>query len=245
MEDYLQLSSLYYDVSKPIGTSLDGDLEFYLSHIKDSQKVLEAGVGTGRLLIPFLKEGVNIEGLDYSKEMLEICRVKCLEHQVSTKLMQGSVEDYNFDNDYDAIIIPTGTFCLFPNIKTVLENFKNSLSDGGFILFDLIYPTTFKEGESFMYPLVINDHQKILLTDHHSSIDWTHQKTMEHLVYDLWTNGTLEKSELQTFIINWYGLNEMKMILSELGFKDVEVYGNYKPLNDHESYDTLTIKAYK
>lgn len=122
MENYLNLSALYYDVTKPIGKSLDGDLEFYYEHIKNEKKILEAGVGTGRLLIPYLQKGLDVEGIDLSSEMLNICKEKCEEFGVKTALMQGSVIDYKFDK-YDAIIIPTGTFCCFHKKIRYLKTF--------------------------------------------------------------------------------------------------------------------------
>lgn len=244
MENYLNLSTLYYDVSKPIGKSLGGDLEFYESHIEKSHKILEAGVGTGRLLIPYLKKGYNVEGIELSKDMLDMCKQKCEEHKVSTNLILGNVETYKFDA-YDAILIPTGTFCLFHNIENVLKNFFNSLNDGGFILFDLIFPTGFKEGSCNNYRLVLDNGDVIILNDIHYDIDYTHQKTSELLKYEYFESGKLIESELQTFVINWYGINEMKHILKSLGFKNLEVFGDYQTFNDDLQYETVTIKAYK
>lgn len=44
----------------------------YLSAIKG--KVLEAGVGTGRMLIPLLQAGFDVEGVDNSTQMLAQCQ---------------------------------------------------------------------------------------------------------------------------------------------------------------------------
>ena len=40
------------------------------------QPVLDVGCGTGRLLVDYLAEGIDINGLDNSPEMLAICREK-------------------------------------------------------------------------------------------------------------------------------------------------------------------------
>lgn len=244
MENYLNLSALYYDVTKPIGKSLDGDLEFYYEHIKNEKKILEAGVGTGRLLIPYLQKGLDVEGIDLSSEMLNICKEKCEEFGVKTALMQGSVIDYKFDK-YDAIIIPTGTFCLFPQEDQVLQNFYDSLNDGGFILFDTIFPNEFKVNETFTYPLELDDETDLILKDHHHSIDWIKQMTTELLTYELWKEGKLVESELQKFVIHWYGVNEMYLLLKSIGFKNIEIYGDYKEFDVNKQYDTVTFKAYK
>lgn len=227
MENYLNLSALYYDLTKPIGKSLDGDLEFYYEHIKDEKKILEAGVGTGRLLIPYLQKGLNIDGIDLSEEMLSICKDKCDEYKVSTMLMQGSVIDYKF-NKYDAIIIPTGTFCLFPQIDRVLKNFYDSLNDEGFILFDTIFPNEFKLNETFTYPVDLDHDNDLILKDNHQSIDWIKQTTTELLTYELWEKGKLVESEYQKFVIHWYSVREMMLLLEKSGFANVEIFGDYK-----------------
>ena len=244
MEDYLNLSALYYDVTKPVGRSLDGDLEFYEHHITNSKKVLEAGVGTGRLLIPYLQKGIHIEGIDLSQDMLDVCESKCKEFNVSTRLMQGSVIDYEFDK-YDAIIVPTGTFCLFPHIDKVLENFFQTLEEDGFVLFDLIFPTEFKEGKVFTYPLDLDDNNSLILYDNHLKIDWIKQQTTELLTYELWEKGKLSESELQKFVINWYGIQEMYLLLEWIGFTDIEIFGDYGDFDLNENYGSVSFKAYK
>lgn len=244
MEDYLNLSALYYDITKPIGKSLDGDLEFYYEHIKNQNKILEAGVGTGRLLIPYLQKNLNIDGIDLSEEMLKICRNKCDEFNVSTQLIQGSVIDYKFDK-YDAIIVPTGTFCLFPHSDRVLENFYDSLNDDGFILFDTIFPNEFRLGKTFTYPLELDGGRDLILKDDHHDLNWINQTTTELLTYELWENGKLAESELQKFIIHWYGVNEMYLLLEWAGFTNIEIFGNYGPFDLNQEYDTVTFKAYK
>jgi ubiquinone/menaquinone biosynthesis C-methylase UbiE len=38
--------------------------------------LLGAGCGTGRDIGEFIKHGINVEGMDYSKKDLELCRKK-------------------------------------------------------------------------------------------------------------------------------------------------------------------------
>lgn len=245
MEDYLNLSALYYDISKPIGKSLDGDLEFYESHLTNQMKILEAGVGTGRLLIPYLKKGYNIDGIDLSLEMIKKCQDNCVHHNVSPRLFHGSVVTYDFDRSYDAIIVPTGTFCLFPDIKNVLQNLRDSLANNGFVMFDLIFPNNFKENKTFTYSLDVNNSDKLPLHDNHYEINWITQQTTELLTYEYWKSGKLIESELQTFVINWYGINEIVQILKEVGFKDIQLFGDYTEYKTGFKYDIITLKAYK
>ncbi len=46
------------------------ELNFYLSHAEKGKKILEPLCGSGRFLVPFLKRGFDISGMDLSGEML-------------------------------------------------------------------------------------------------------------------------------------------------------------------------------
>lgn len=67
---------MFYECLKPVGHSIDGDIEYCSRRLEDiTGRVLEAGVGTGRMLIPLIKKGLTIDGIDSSPEMLEQCRI--------------------------------------------------------------------------------------------------------------------------------------------------------------------------
>src|SRR5262245_136230 len=51
------------------------DVSFFVNAARDSRgPVLEVGCGTGRVLIPTARAGIDIVGLDASPSMLSICR---------------------------------------------------------------------------------------------------------------------------------------------------------------------------
>jgi ubiquinone/menaquinone biosynthesis C-methylase UbiE len=53
------------------------DRDFYRWMIHQyGQPVLDAGCGTGRLLLDYLVEGIDIDGVDVSPEMLRLCHKK-------------------------------------------------------------------------------------------------------------------------------------------------------------------------
>lgn len=74
-EYYGELCTQIYEKSK---TMADGkELEFFLSFVQDKKmKVLEPMCGNGRMLIPFMEKGIDIEGFDISEEMLRVCILK-------------------------------------------------------------------------------------------------------------------------------------------------------------------------
>ena len=75
--EYGTLATEVYDLDKPIGRSF-GDVEYYTRLLATiSGRILEPATGTGRILIPLLEAGHEVDGVDSSPEMLAVCRRHC------------------------------------------------------------------------------------------------------------------------------------------------------------------------
>src|SRR6266481_5829507 len=57
------------------------------------QPALDAGCGTGRLLIPFLRAGLDVDGCDVSPDMLALCREKAESEGPSARLDQQALHE--------------------------------------------------------------------------------------------------------------------------------------------------------
>ena len=56
-------------------TGLEGEVDFYIDEALDADgPVLELGCGTGRVLLPIARAGVEITGLDVSADLLGVLR---------------------------------------------------------------------------------------------------------------------------------------------------------------------------
>ena len=137
---YGSLASQVYELDKPVGHGF-GDVEFYLAALRDlSGPVLEPAVGSGRVLIPLLRAGLDVDGFDASPEMLAICRENCKAAGLTTRLSHARFEDFNCDREHAAIDVPAGSFQLITSFKAaiaVLERFHAHLTTGGRLLIDL------------------------------------------------------------------------------------------------------------
>jgi SAM-dependent methyltransferase len=57
------------------GMDLDApELEAYAPHVDRGRPLLDAGCGAGRLLVPWLQAGLDVDGCDASADMVERCR---------------------------------------------------------------------------------------------------------------------------------------------------------------------------
>ncbi|WP_031542976.1 class I SAM-dependent methyltransferase [Mesoplasma photuris] len=222
---YGSLASLIYNFTKPPGTSIDGDIEFYTKMLMPRDGlVLEAGVGNGRMLIPLARKGINIIGIDNSQEMIDICKENISHYNLDSYLEHAELRDFKYHTAFDSIIMPNGSFCLIQD-KTeaidILKNFRSLLTDDGQVMLDLIYPISFKPGDIHKKDYQVND-QTITLENRSLSMDWEHQKTKS-----LFTYTQDDVYEEQNFELNWYGIDEFKMILKSVGFSKIEVIKNY------------------
>lgn len=243
--EYGELSTELYQLTKPIGTSLAGDLEYYQSLLRKlGGTVLEAGVGTGRLLIPFLKAGIDILGVDVSPHMLTMCRQNCEQHGVETKLYEQDLRSLNLPHQFDNIIMPTGSFGLLPGRTAALQAltlFKRHLKSNGKIIIDLRFPLDFVPGTSSIRSCPLSADSGLLFTNTALELDWAEQKTISLHRYEKWEQGCLTKSELSQFVLYWYGLREFEFILRDVGYKNIEVVFDYGTSQTYQSIDRKSV----
>lgn len=234
-KEYGELSTKLYEITKPVGHSMGGDIEYYYEKLKRRQgNVLEAGVGTGRMLIPFLKEDIAIDGVDISSDMLDQCRTNMKNHQVNTNLYKQDLTHLHLDQKYHTIIMPTGSFCLLPRdlIHTFLQNLYHHLEEDGQFIFDALLPTDFKTGEIDINTYSLTEDSGILFTSISQDIDWLEQKVSYIHKYQQLLNGAVEKTEISHFILYWYGIKELELLLENIGFSQINYEIDYGKGND-------------
>lgn len=235
MEEYKSISSIVYNFTKPVGTSIDGDLEYYFNLLRDVDgPILEAGVGTGRLLIPYAKRGLPIDGVDLSEDMLTICENNCIRAGIEVDLYHQNLIKLDIDKKYEAIIMPTGSFCLITNKREMfkmLRSFRNHLTETGELIIDLIYPIDFQTGETTKL-LELDNNLNIVYSSNNIKMDMLKQETHTINRYEKWIDGKLVDTEISKFNMKWYGIDEFVYILEEAGFTNIAYgygYGNDIP----------------
>jgi len=119
------------------------DNDYFQNVIKQTKgKVLEIGVGTGRLFSNALNQGADLYGLDISQSMLNVLYKKLPENQHYRISLQNII-DFKFDFKFNLIIAP------FRVIMHVLEkdeqiralnNVYDHLEKTGKFIFDAFVP---------------------------------------------------------------------------------------------------------
>lgn len=231
---YGELCTEVYDISKPLGYST-GDVEYYIERLSNVQgKVLEMGCGSGRVMIPLLQAGIAMDGLDYSEEMLDSCRRRCKELKLAPKLIKDEMHNFKLDDQYDAIIIPAGSFQLIEDREqaiTALHHIYSHLSPGGRLIIDLFIPTDLNINVISTRTWNTDNDEVIVLEERQIEANMLEQKIVSLLKYEKWKQGELIKTELQRLPLSWYGCYEFNLLLEKVGYQEITVSADYKYLN--------------
>lgn len=243
-KEYGPLSSYFYQLSKPVGFSIDGDIDYYINALEGvSGRILEAGVGTGRMLIPLIKEGFLVDGIDSSPDMLAQCRANLKAHELEARLYEGDLRQLSLQAQYEAIIIPAGSLRLLPREGAckALLNFYLHLKPGGRLILDLDMPASFQAGKVTSRRLRIDEDRSLLLTSTSDRMDWLAQTTSYINRYDLMDQGTILKTELAHVSLTWYGVAEFEQLLSSMGYEDIAYEMGY----GGQLEDLVTFRAHR
>ncbi|MEC0264969.1 class I SAM-dependent methyltransferase [Paenibacillus anseongense] len=232
---YGELCTEVYNHTKKIGQSIDGDLEYYQGKLKSCKgRILEAMVGSGRVIIPLLESGLLVDGVDYSPDMLASCREQCKERGLVTNLYESGLQDLSLPDQYEAIIIPAGSFLLIEKRAESLEALRRlyeHLQPGGRLMLDIFLPDTNFECGKWRGTSTFNlpDGDIITMESKQVEADFFNQYKVSYIKYEKWRNGALIQTELQRYALRWYGVEEFKLVLESLGFTDVVVSADFDP----------------
>lgn len=227
--DYGTLATEVYDLDKPIGSSF-GDVEYYRCQLAGiTGRILEPATGTGRILIPLLQAGLDVEGLDASPQMLAVCRQHCHDRGLDPELREADMTTFVHPGAYRAVIVPAGSITLLngrPAAQQALTAFHQSLVPGGKLIVDVPAPRLVTEPEPMRYwrrgPFVWT------LQTMHIEYDPAANRMTRFLRYEKWHDGRLVSAELQLFRLQHWSLAEFTQLLTETGFTEITVTADYQ-----------------
>jgi SAM-dependent methyltransferase len=124
------------------------DVAFFVdAAVRAGSPVLEIGCGTGRVLIPTARAGIEIVGLDLSPHMLAVCRRRLREEpqdvQRRVRLVEADMRSFDLGQAFTLATVP---FRPFQHLLTVddqlacLHAIGRHLMDGGALILDLFNP---------------------------------------------------------------------------------------------------------
>lgn len=214
--------------------SEENDIKYYQKFAEESKgPVLELACGTGRLLFPYLKEGVQIDGVDVSEEMLEICKKKIDSMGLKSNLYMQDIADLDLPKQYQTIFIAGGSFQLISSFQRALRAMKkiyNHLLPGGKFIVDIFRPldrdNIIQDGLWVKGREAQNHLGKKIIVYGSNKNNIDEQLIKGLYKYELYDNDRLTDTMIGEIYLRWYGKYEFEMMLEKAGFKNIKMEMN-------------------
>lgn len=131
-----------YDDQYAGRTDLAASLAHYLRLGSEARgPVLDVGCGTGRILLPLMQAGVEVEGIDLSDEMLLILGEKALALGLSPKVRKADMRRLALAPRFDLALIPFRSFSHLyapEDQLATLRGLRTALRSGGRLCLDVM-----------------------------------------------------------------------------------------------------------
>jgi SAM-dependent methyltransferase len=229
---------------------------------RDGQPALDVACGTGRLLIPYLRAGLDVDGCDVSPDMVALCREKAQREGLSPTLFVQPMHALDPPRSYRTIYVCGGFGLGSTRVQDLeaLRRFHAHLEPGGTLLVDVEVP--YADGALWPYwrkeeraslpektgrPKSLqpaSDGTELGLRSRVVDFDSLAQRVTYEMRAEQWRNGELEAEEVHALTINLYFKNELVLMLERAGFDDdVVVEGDHNDAEPTPDDDFLVFVA--
>jgi SAM-dependent methyltransferase len=114
------------------------EIAYFGDHVAAGQPALDAGCGAGRLLVPWLEAGYDVDGCDVSEDMLVRCRERAHAAGHDPALVVQPLHELDMPRQYRTVVV-CGVFGLgttWEQDVRALERLYDALQPGGTLLLD-------------------------------------------------------------------------------------------------------------
>jgi SAM-dependent methyltransferase len=217
----------------------ENDYKFYEIVLRQNPGLaLDAGCGSGRLLLEFLRAGFQVEACDISKEMLSLCRLNLESAGFNPPLYHKAIQDLPFSNRYKVIFLACATLMCITDSEEVdrcLSTLARNLVPGGCLALSILTPTylhlvngPFPTPWEPYYEMTLPDEAGELIVEWRAiDIDAVTQIVKEECRYRWLRGGSIVREEISPGIHRWYPPDKLIARLVKAGFENVQVYSDY------------------
>ena len=112
------------------------------------EPALDVACATGRLILTYMKEGIDVDGVDNSAEMLALCRAKAQMAGLQPMLYEQPMEQLDLPRTYKTMVVSSSSFQLVTDLdarREAMHRFRRHLDRGGALV--MPFMTLWSEGD--------------------------------------------------------------------------------------------------
>ncbi len=213
----------------------DVDRLIELTGVSPPCKVLDLCCGPGRHAVELARRGYRVTGVDRTKEYLD----KAAEDFPDIEFIEADMRDFRRTDAFSLVLNLYTSFGYFEDPaddRKVVENVYESLVPGGKFIMELmgkeVLARIFRKRDWYEERGIIYLEERRVLEDW----KWVEAR---------WLKLDGEKMEEYTISHRLYSALELKELLTELGFGEVEIYGSLAGISYDQNAERLVAVARK
>lgn len=222
------------------------ELDYFGHFIETGQPALDAGCGSGRLLVPWLRAGYDVDGCDMSADMIARCREFADREGLTPSLWVQALHELAPPRRYATIVV-CGVFGLGSTREQdvqALQRLHECLEPGGKLLLDNQMPYAMSsrwaswtsDGRAQLPEPCpppgersrASDGSERELRARAISFDPLDQTLVLEIRADKWVDDVLLATELHTLSMRMYFHAELLLLLEAAGFAVTAVDGDHE-----------------
>jgi SAM-dependent methyltransferase len=227
------------------------------------EPALDVGCGTGRLLLPYLAAGLDVDGCDISPDMLAWCRKRAESQNLTPTLYTQAMHELDLPRRYRTLVV-CGSFGLGGNRDNgseALRRFYRHLVPGGVLLLENYVPWAnpntwhyflTEKRQQLPEPLAApheprpaSDGSALCLRARVIALDPLEQIISYAMRARRFRDGELEADEEHTLVESFYFKNELLLMLEQVGFHDIRIQADHSDREPNPDSKVLVFIARK
>jgi SAM-dependent methyltransferase len=239
------------------------EIAYFRPYVEAGQPALDVACGTGRLLLPYLRAGLDVDGCDVSADMLLHCRLAAEREGLAPNLYAQAMCELELPRRYRTVFVCGGFGLGSTRAQDVeaLWRMHDQLEPGGTLVLDNEVPYANgrawqawpKEGRRELprprrepgERKVGSDGAEYALRTRLLDFDPLDQSgTWEMRAY-MWRDGELVGEEEHRLTMRLYFRDELVLLLERAGFVDIDVRAGYTGAEPTADDDFLVFVARK
>ena len=221
------------------------EIEYFRRYVEAGQPALDLACGTGRLLLPWLRAGLDVDGCDISPDMIALCREAVEREGLATNLYVQPMHELDLPRRYGTVVVCGGLGLGGRREHTTegLRRIYDHLEPGGTLVVDNEVP--YVQGGSWKYwekearaelPRPWGepgerrrgaDGAEYALRARLVDLDPLAQQTSYEMRAWMWRDGELVAEEEHRLDMTLYFTHEIVLMLERASFADVELRAGY------------------
>ena len=232
--EYYGMLAEFWDLFRG-DTSTWDDRFFFLDVVKRyGGPVLDVGCGTGRIILDFMQQGIDIDGVDNSPDMLARLRRKAEKLDLKPTVYRQEMTELSLPRKYQTILVPSSSFQLLLEASLpplAMKRFYEHLRPGGVLA--MPFMTLWQEGD----PLENEFSREVVRPEDGATIRrWQFSRfnpetEMEDSIdrYEIIEHGQVTASEehRQSPATRSYTQEQAMALYQAAGFKDIQVFSEF------------------